>query len=103
MNNLYADYLDMINYSQQKYLQFHNYILISKWRVIQQIIRMIPMMIRKQQTTSSIIKHQYCKWYGFSLWNIEVKLGYKMFWRHIDSNSLNLQQSWHISQGFHLA
>ena len=29
MNNLYADYLDMINYSQQKYLQFHNYILIS--------------------------------------------------------------------------
>ena len=58
MNNLYADYLDMINYSQQKYLQFHNYILISKWRVIQQIIRMIPMMIRKQQTTSSIIKHQ---------------------------------------------
>ena len=58
MNNLYADYLDMINYSQQKYLQFHNYILISKWRVIQQIISMIPMMIRKQQTTSSIIKHQ---------------------------------------------
>ena len=58
MNNLYADYLDMINYSQQKYLQFHNYIFISKWRVIQQIIRMIPMMIRKQQTTSSIIKHQ---------------------------------------------
>ena len=58
MNNLYADYLDMINYSQQKYLQFHNYILISKWRFIQQIIRMIPMMIRKQQTTSSIIKHQ---------------------------------------------
>ena len=61
MNNLYADYLDMINYSQkyrQKYLQFHNYILISKWRVIQQIIRIIPMMIRKQQTTSSIIKHQ---------------------------------------------
>ena len=58
MNNLYADYLDMINYSQQKYLQFHNYILISKWRVIQQIIRMIPMMIQKQQTTSSIIKHQ---------------------------------------------
>ena len=58
MNNLYADYLDMINSSQQKYLQFHNYILISKWRVIQQIIRMIPMMIRKQQTTSSIIKHQ---------------------------------------------
>ena len=58
MNNLYADYLDMINNSQQKYLQFHNYILISKWRVIQQIIRMIPMMIRKQQTTSSIIKHQ---------------------------------------------
>ena len=86
MNNLYADYLDMINYSQQKYLQFHNYILISKWRVIQQIIRMIPMIIRKQQTTSSIIK-----------------LGYKFFWRHIDSNSLNLQQSWHISQGFHLA
>ena len=58
MNNLYADYLDMINYSQQKYLQFHNYILISKWRVIQQIMRMISMMIRKQQTTSSIIKHQ---------------------------------------------
>ena len=58
MNNLYADYLDMINYSQKKYLQFHNYSLISKWRVIQQIIRMIPMVIRKQQTTSSIIKHQ---------------------------------------------
>ena len=58
MNNLYADYLNMINYIQQKYLQFHNYILISKWRVIQQIIRMIPMMIRKQQTPSSIIKHQ---------------------------------------------
>ena len=58
MNNLYADYLDIINYGQQKYLQFHNYILISKWRVIQQIIRMIPIMIRKQQTTSSIIKHQ---------------------------------------------
>ena len=58
MNNLYADYLDMIIYSQQKYRQFHNNILISKWRIIQHIIRMIPLMIRKQQTTSSIIKHQ---------------------------------------------